>query len=32
MLDGDPPATEAEDRAEQMARLRDEMLRWEVEG
>jgi hypothetical protein len=32
MMDGDPPATEAELRAEQMARLREEMRRREVEG
>jgi uncharacterized protein (DUF4415 family) len=32
MMDGDPPATDAELRAEQMARLREEMRRREVEG
>jgi hypothetical protein len=32
LLDGDPPATDAELRAEQMARLREEMRRREVEG
>jgi hypothetical protein len=30
--DRDPPATDAELRAEQMARLREEMWRREVEG
>ncbi|MCE2738784.1 MAG: hypothetical protein LW703_10530 [Rhodobacter sp.] len=32
MMVGDPPATDAELRAEQMARLREEMRRREVEG
>jgi hypothetical protein len=32
MMDGDPPATGAEVGARQMARLREEMRRREVEG
>jgi uncharacterized protein (DUF4415 family) len=31
-IDGDPPATEAEKRAERRARLKEEMRRREVEG